>query len=370
MTNINYADDILKHYVRKYGWLPACHDQRSAVRPSKTKPLRYFTFCAAEAIDVFMLEWAGILKRNDSTGRLESVYFCERDEEAFGKIASLIGSPAQGFQGEFEKIVLFEEDDETRDRELYMEVEDPLPTHVRKKLRHKDAHHRLKQSFPFDVINLDVFGNMFPPRRDHVIGPLLESIIRVLRWQTESLSARDATRRNGQFVLLLTSSVDADNTNEMAVEQLKDLVSNNIHMYPEFRTSFADQFGHDQVGKLAEERFGDFFCLSLAKFIAQKTLFDLGWETEFGPMHLYSRQDTFDVERQYQIMHSVTICKRIQNLNARLDDPRNQMYKSTAVQLINDGAETIDGRTKEASIVEELKKELAEIIEYRDQVRG
>ncbi len=230
MTSVNYATDILKHYVRKHGWLPACRKQRSVVRPSKTKPLRYFTFCAAEAIDVFMLEYFGILKRSDSTGRLESVFFCEKDEEAFGKIASLIGSPAQGFQGEFEKIVLFEDDNETRNRELYAEVEEPLPAHVRKKLRYKDAHHRLKQAFPFDVINLDVFGNMFPPRREHVIGPLLESIIRVLRWQTQSLSCVNATRRNRQFVLLLTSSVDAENTNETAVEQLKNLYRSGLLM--------------------------------------------------------------------------------------------------------------------------------------------
>ncbi len=148
------------------------------------------------------------------------------------------------------------------------------------------------------------------------------------------------------------------------------LVSSNVEMYPEFRTTFAGRFGHEEAGKLAEERFADFFCLSLAKFIAQKTLMDLGWEAEFGPIYLYSRQDAYDPERQYHIMHSVTVCKRIQNLDERLDDPRNQMYKSVATQLVNDRAENIDGLAKEAEIVEELKKELLAIIKYRDGVRG
>ena len=54
---INFETDSLKHYVRRYGWLTAAKQQKSAIgNRSKTIPLRYFTFCAAEAIDVFMLE--------------------------------------------------------------------------------------------------------------------------------------------------------------------------------------------------------------------------------------------------------------------------------------------------------------------------
>ena len=33
------------------------------------------------------------------------------------------------------------------------------------KLRYKDAHCRLRKAFPFDIINLDVCGVMFPPRK-------------------------------------------------------------------------------------------------------------------------------------------------------------------------------------------------------------
>lgn len=369
MTGVDYAADVLKHYVRKHGWLPACQVQKSEVRPKKTTPLRYFTFCAAEAIDVFLLECAGILKRSEDTSRLENVFFCEKDEEVFGKIAALIGSPAQGFQGEFEKIVLFEEDDDTRDRELFSEDDEPLPKELRRKLGLKDAHYRLRNAFPFDIINLDVFGNMFPPRRDDVVGPLLKSIIRLLTWQTDSLSKLD-TRRHKQFTLFLTSLVDAKNTNEKAVGQLINLVSKNIKMYSDFRTSFATRFGHEEANKLAEERFPEFFCLSLAKFIAQRTLLDLGWEIEFGPTYLYRRQDAREPGRQYQIMHCVAICKRIPGLEERLDDPRNQMYKSIATQLINDGAQEIDGVAEERKTVAELKEELNAIIEYRDKMRS
>lgn len=115
MSHIDYSSDLPKHFVRTRGWLPACQQQVQAVaNRTKRIPLRYFTFCAAEAIDVFMLERAGIIRRSEVSGRLEGVYFCERNAEDFGIIAGLIGSPDQGFQGEFEKIVLFQEDDETK----------------------------------------------------------------------------------------------------------------------------------------------------------------------------------------------------------------------------------------------------------------
>ena len=86
MSRIDYSSDILKHYVRRNGWLPACKEQSHTIRNRSPKiPLRYFTFCAAQAIDVFMLEHEGILKRSTQTGRLEGIYFCEKNAVKYGK---------------------------------------------------------------------------------------------------------------------------------------------------------------------------------------------------------------------------------------------------------------------------------------------
>ena len=117
----------------------------------------------------------------------------------------MIGSPEQGFRGPFDQIVLFEDDEDTEGKTL--EDDQPYPLEVREKLIekliYKDAHHRLRKAFPFDIINLDVCGVMFP-FKEGIIAPLLESVVQILKWQTESWASIN-NRECNQFTLFLTS---------------------------------------------------------------------------------------------------------------------------------------------------------------------
>ena len=358
---INYETDPLKHYVRRHGWLTATKQQKQAIRNrSKRIPLRYFTFCAAEAIDVFMLEREGILGRSGDTGRLEGVYFCEADDKSFGTIADLIGSPEQGFQGQFEKIVLFEDDEETEGRTLT--DEDFYPSNIRRKLRDKDAHQRLRAAFPFDIINLDVCGVMFPPR-EVAMTQLLKSIIQILEWQTRSkfpINNLECKR----FTLFLTSHIDPDDTNQQAIEQLENLVNDNMSTNVDFRSAFVEKYGHNQVGKLASEKFPEFFCVALPKFIIQEALFTLGWKVTCGPTYLYNR-DYRRENKQYQIMHMVSVYERIPGFQENLDVRSVDQYNQLVTQLVNDEVKWVDGII-EPNIVRELKEDLKRIIELRD----
>jgi hypothetical protein len=184
--SVDYSSDFLKHYIRRECWLPACHLRNSAIRRYKDKyPVRYFTFCAADAIDVFMLAQDGVLQRSSKSGRLETVYFCEEDPQVFSTIAALIGSPQQGFLGRFDEIVLFEDNEETKGKSIF-DVDEDYSEDMRNQLKLKDANGRLRSSFPFDIINLDVYGAMFSIKEDNVITRLLRSIIQILKWQFEA----------------------------------------------------------------------------------------------------------------------------------------------------------------------------------------
>ena len=363
MSHINFETDLLKHYVRRYGWLKATKQQERAIsKRSKGIPLRYFTFCAADAIDVFMLEREGIVKRSEKTGRLEGVYFCEKDPEPFGRIADLIGSPQQGFQGAFEKIVLFEDDEETRGKTL--EDEHPYTPEVREKLRYKDAHHRLHEASPFDIINLDVFGVMFPPRQ-RVITPLLESIMQILEWQTESRFSIN-NRECNQFTLFLTSHIDPDLTDQTAIQQLENRVIDNISTSVDFQSAFVKQYGHNQVKKLVCENFAEFFCLALPKFMIYRALHDHGWQVTCGPTYLYNRDDRWEENKRYQIMHTVLVYERIPDFEQRLDVPNTGQYMQSVTQLVNDGIEWVDDVIENSDINRELKEDLKKIVELRD----
>ena len=293
MSQIDFATDTLKHYVRRCGWLTAAKEQKHAIsKRSKRIPLRYFTFCAAEAIDVFMLEREGILNRSEETGRLEGVYFCEKDLDKFGIIANLIGSPEQGFRGPFDEIVLFEDDEETEGKTL--EDDQPYTPEVREKLIekliYKDTHCRLRKAFPFDIINLDVCGGPMFSSEQTVITPLLRSIFQILEWQTESrFPINDLECK--QFTLFLTSHVNPNRTNQNAIEQLKNRVAENISMNKDFQSAFFSRYGHDQADRLACEDFAEFFCIALPKFMIHMALYNYGWQVTCGPTYLFNRDD-------------------------------------------------------------------------------
>lgn len=365
MNHINFEEDPLKHYVRKNGWLAAAKQQKKVIRSrSKKIPLRYFTFCAVGAIDVFMLELAGILKRSEKTGYLEGVYFCEEDPVDYTRITNLLGLEAQGFLGKFERIVLFKDDKDTigktrNDGNFY-------PPEVDKKLIYKDAHHRLREAFPFDIINLDVCGAMFPPRKN-IMNPLLKSIIQILDWQTNSTFPINNLECK-QFTLFLTSHINsADRTNQKAIQQLTDLLIDNINTNPDFQEAFVNRYSHNQVQKLVSENFPEFICLAIPKLMIKRALLDFGWEVDHGETYIFHRDDKWKDNKQYQIMHTISVYKRISNSSEQLDAFKMEQYFQSVTQLINDGIQWIDGIVENSNIKQELEEDLIQIVEFRDQ---
>lgn len=354
MTYINYENDLPKHYVRRYGWLEAAQQQKQAIDPRSS--MRYFTFCAEGAIDVFMLELAEILKRSETSGWLEGVYFCETDKDAFGKIADFIGSPEQGFQGDFADIVLFEDNLEGK----RLEDEKHYPRETRKRLRIKDTHDRLRQAFPFDIINLDVCGNMFPPRKG-IIARLLQSILQILKWQTHSRFSDDGPECE-QFTLFLTVRIDAEHTNQDAIAQLEKRVANNIAMNGKFQDAFITQYGHSNVKELVHQNFAEFFCLALPKFMIHHALFELGWKVTCGPTYLYNRNYR-DKNQQYQIMHTVSVYERMPK---RPDMSSDDQYIQAVTQLVNNSVKWVD-KVLNPALEKELVENLNQIKAWREQ---
>ena len=139
--------------------------------------------------------------------------------------------------------------------------------------------------------------------------------------------------------------------------------------HTDFHTAFVEKYGHNQVRKLISEKFPEFFCVALPKFIIHKALFDLGWKVTCGPTYLYNR-DYKRENRQYQIMHMVGVYERIPNFQERLDVPNTNQYIESVTQLINNGVEWIDNIIENADVHRQLKQDLTKIVELRKMRSG
>src|SRR5436305_1707589 len=102
-----YEDDLLKHYIRVHGWLPLCQTRKQLLqqrRPRLRRRLRYFTFCAVNAVDVLMLDVANVINRS-RTDKFDTVFFFDRTPElVFQTQLRIPGS--YGFAGKFVETVL------------------------------------------------------------------------------------------------------------------------------------------------------------------------------------------------------------------------------------------------------------------------
>lgn len=363
-SKINYDTDILKHSVRVTGWLPACRHRHNRMHEEKC-PLKYFTFCASNAVDIFMLEKEGIIRRNQKTGHLDGVYFCEQDLEEFRKIVEFVGSEAHGFLDSFVNVACFQDDADTRGKSIYDDAE-YYEEHIRRKLRRKERHTRFRNAFPFDVINLDVCGVIFPPRQQRIVSPMLRSIRNILTWQ-KTPSSQDGRLCN-EFTLFLTSHVHPAHLNRQAVATLKQALDLNLLLYTPYSAAFANRYGYGDAAQFAHNNFAEFFAVVLPKIIVGDA-HRSNWDVEYQNVFLYTRYASFRGQtRPYNIMSSVAHFKRAPAPSKVLDNPLRQRYVEEVTTILDRGPCWLDDYVQDEVKARELRKSLSEIVQFREQV--
>ena len=159
-------------------------------------------------------------------------------------------------------------------------------------------------------------------------------------------------------------------TDQTAIRQLKNRVKDNIWTSVEFQSAFLKQYGHDEVPKLINENFAEFFCVALPKYMIHTALYDHGWQVTCGPTYLYNRVDKWKENKYYQIMHTVSVYERIPGFQRRLDTPSTSQYIQSVTQLVNDGVKWVDDVVEDPNVCRELEEDLKQIVELRDQRRN
>jgi len=293
-----FEDDLLKHYVRVKGWLPLCLERKRRLQARNTKyrrQLRYFTFCAVNAVDVLMLDLAGVIARSP-TGRFDTVYFFDRSAELVAQTQQRIPGSI-GFAGNFVETVL-----------TPIVGSDPLaaPTRqrdtaaVRRRQVLEATRRDFEASFPFDVLNLDLQDMTFKAK-DRVPGDVINSLRKMCEWQRQPLrSASGSPELLDGFTLLFTTRVGPAELREDYATMLLDSLALNVAADGSLADCLRQRNGLE-VAQLRQQDFRTFFELGVPKVIAN-VLMEEDWHVEPNPGVLAFRF-TRAGHSPYEIVH-------------------------------------------------------------------
>jgi hypothetical protein len=102
-----FEDCLLKHYIRRYLWVPRCRERRNelqlAAGNKAARRLKYFTFCAEGALDVLLLDRERVIRRS-AMKEFDTVYFFDSEAAAIAETRKRIPG-AVGFPGDFFEVL-------------------------------------------------------------------------------------------------------------------------------------------------------------------------------------------------------------------------------------------------------------------------
>ena len=325
-----------KHCARYYGWLPASKEYQVG-----KKNLKYFTLCAEQAIDVFMLESEGVLSR-DQKGDLPNVVICEGDELAVPKILKLVRPPSKRalITGKLQEILTFQDTAKTEGRSYDDEDRIVDPT-IRKLLRDKKLLQQLKGHFPFDIINFDTFGNLLNP--DKKVNRLLyQSFEKIFELQ----KAADSFLL---FVTIPITHIHAD-IHTQFTEDLK-LNANEHSKIREALLSRVETISYDEIDENIRTAIG--FAKSVVLSAAGKE----GWNGEHKGIHIYHSNN----ESRRKMLSSVVQFSKAQTI------PDQSIYVADVVRVIEEMPKYYS--YDESGKNQKIKKHLDGVIKYRERIR-
>jgi len=316
MGIFKYEDCPLKHYVRLEGWLPFAQRRLKAIRanrkPNQQRGLRYFTFCAVGALDVLMLDVAGVIKKND--GRFDNVVFFDyKDEQVLETQRRIPG--AIGFPGKFTPVVT----DEDPVGDAQIEAQEPLSENtgeldekkVRERQRRLDIRKRFRLRFPFDLINLDLEEFLFK-QLDPFPGQVVKAMKRVFEWQRQPIiNAKGHEEYLKGFTLMFTTKIGPPAMHPDYLEMLRTYLRRNIASQPSLLDQLENRAGLRDIDQLQAEQFDLFFKLSVPKMIAAMLL-EEDWFIDPDPAVTIFQFDRDSAGGPYTLLHMVMDVSRQQ----------------------------------------------------------
>lgn len=332
MSDINYDTYYAKHFARYYGWLPA---SKSYQKQINKKSLKYFTLCAKEAIDVFMLELEKVLLR-DQNKKLPDVIICEKEPRDATEIFKLVRPPLKEaiLVGELEKILTFQDTKETTGLSPDEDVRD---YRTRRLLRIKGLSERIKEHFPFDIINFDPYGNLLKP--DPEKNELYQSLKKIFELQ----------ERTTTFLLFITTPIfDIHPDSE---SRLKSNLESNVLTHPDIRNALLSSVDTLDYDKIEEKKR---IAVGFAKSVVISA--GKGWSHKHHGIFVYESPS------RNKMLSSVVEFSKARTA------PDESVYVEDIVNVIKQMPEYYS--YQESLKDKKVKNHLERIIKYREKIRG
>lgn len=303
-------DDLIKHKKRTAYWIPIAKSYRTRLKANRS--LKYFTLCAREMIDVFLLVKERVLQIDKHSHQIDGVFFCELDEQVMPEIKELLGYEDSGVLGRLEDILLFEDGLDTDNHttiegiDAYFDKEgEGIPGPLLLRLKQKRNHLVFKKQFPFDFFNLDLCDVYYqdPPNTLKIAN----AVKRIMQWQgRQGLSGGEAYNLE-RFVLAVTCRFAADEIPDEAMEKLTAVLEKNINEFPRYGKAVADDDRRRNPAAWKEADPLDFFLSAWPKELMRIAEAEQ-WRLENKALVHYDRVG--DSGKQYKMISLICECER------------------------------------------------------------
>jgi hypothetical protein len=360
-----FEDCLLKHYIRRDVWLPQCRERRNSIRKvsgnKAARRLRYFTFCAVGALDVLLLDREGIIRRS-VTKEFDTVCFFDRDDEAVAETRKRIPG-ARGFPGDFVEVLL-----ETPDGGgLKSPTAAQNTIEERKRQRNQAQRQLFIETFPFDVINLDLEQYLYRPR-EALPGKLTAALRELLQMQKREGQHDGKPYEVQEFTMMFTTQVGPPNLPGDYLSYLRDTcLQQNIDQYPELQEPFLERSGGKGVADFFSSDFDGAFKLAVPK-----SLIELAYEADWhidGDRGIEVYQfDRDSKDGQYRMLHMSMVVKR-QNPPSHKRAPGQKTSAEAELrkainQLFSTAVVPVDNLVK-GSLEKSLQTDLQSLFKHR-----
>ncbi len=242
----DFKNDHLKHYIRYYCWMPRV---QNLLRARSIKRIKYFSLCAAPALDIRLFKQTNLL--NLKPPPETSVTYCECLSQEYKILQDTLENKATGFLGKLEDIAT-------------------------------DTNHKqygeFWNMFPFDVINLDFWGDIY--RADNAIKNIFYAIYTII--------SRQALLRNS-YELWITWRCKSDRVGLNFLKAFSDLIDDNTVKYPKFKQQFNRQYPNCDAMALREEDLVRVGFMKWLLYIANREFSVI--EPNSSEILVYSRSD-------------------------------------------------------------------------------